>query len=517
MRQQDFESSPSSSRHPLYDQSMLYTTAPEWSTGEVLLSSAYRCLILGIADRQVDLANISSVPNSMPAAAGGRSLWSSLLSERGGIASPLKGGQKSPVASRQLMPIVPSIARIAGVLGARPRSRWNPANLMLEAIGAGIGQDASAAFLREFGEALDVGASDDVFSRFVEQSLQQGLSNIQPLQAPQLPYESLSAGELHTRAFRAKPLAERLAPAERFCRDLRTVLAIKDTLTRRQWTVLVESILRIGLGMHVLWTCNLNIMLWEQSYQVASGAPALSADEIESTFWEGRGSPYAILELGADAEPLIKRLIERYAFARTGLNLLLCRLDDIGAPLAAGSVIGHNAALNISAPAALSQFLAHLSAHRHLIDAADAGVWLRQQVTQLFDQQQELRRLAQCRSGYTKNLLEFARHSLGQIKTKDPEQRCYDLAYLLAYAGDRKPLTVQPGPAMLVTLVHACCRAKADIPTSIDEFRRYLGDYCLNVRAGELNSGKTGGDLSRLGLVIDSPDAAGGRLLVPPF
>jgi hypothetical protein len=517
MRQQDFESAPSSSRHPSYEESMLYTTAPEWSTGEVLLSSAYRCLILGIPEREIDLANIDQIPQTVPAALGGEPLWSKLLSERGGIASPLKGGQKSPVATRQLMPLVPSVARVAGVLGARPRSRWNPSGLLLETVGAGVGQNSGQALIQQFGLALDVGSDDDAFARFVEESLQQGLTGVQPTPATQLPYATLSITEAQLRAFRAQPNATRLSPAERFCRDLPAVLNSKTTLTRRQWTVLVESMLRLGMGMHALWTCNINILLWERALQVAAGAPAPSATELEAAFWEGHGSPHAILELGADAEPLIKRLIERYAFARTGLNLLLCRLDDMGNALPPGIVLGCDAQSNTPAPLALSNFLAHVANHRQSIDPTDAGAWLRRQVTQLFDQQNDLRRLAQCRSGYTKNLLEFARHSLGQVKTKDPEQRCYDLAYLLAYAGDRKPLTVLPGPAMLVMLVHACCEANPGIPTSLDEFRRQLADYGLNVRAGELNTGKTGQDLARLGLVIDSPDAAGGRLLVPPF
>ena len=163
------------------------------------------------------------------------------------------------------------------------------------------------------------------------------------------------------------------------------------------------------------------------------------------------------------------------------------------------------------------RFLAHVSSNRRAIDNANAGQWLRTEVWKLFDDNEELRALAKCKSGYTKNLFEFARHSLGQIKAKDPAERCYDLSYLLAYAGDRKPLPVQPGPDMLVMLVHACCAANPFIPVSLGDFTRHLGEYGLHVPAGELIDGNTGRDLAMLGLVVDSPDAAGGRLLVPPF
>jgi hypothetical protein len=70
---------------------------------------------------------------------------------------------------------------------------------------------------------------------------------------------------------------------------------------------------------------------------------------------------------------------------------------------------------------------------------------------------------------------------------------------------------------MLVTLVHACSAANPVIPVSLDDLSGHFADYGLRVPAGELVHGKTGRDLTMLGLVIDSPDAAGGRLLVRPF
>jgi hypothetical protein len=45
----------------------------------------------------------------------------------------------------------------------------------------------------------------------------------------------------------------------------------------------------------------------------------------------------------------------------------------------------------------------------------------------------------------------------------------------------------------------------------------HLADYGLHAPAGELAGGQVGTDLEKLGLVVDSPDAAGGRLLVAPF
>jgi hypothetical protein len=513
----EFKSAPTKERHPSYRSSMFAGTAPEYSTGEVLLSSLYRSFLLDVSESSVDLENIKRAPESMPATVGGSDVWSRLLMERGGITSPFRHGQYSPLAARQLMPLVPSVARIAGVLGKRPRSRWNPSNLLLEALGSAVDPNESDELIRKLGEALDVKDGDDLFARFVEEALQQGLRNINPPGEHAPPYPSIRLDDDVRRAFRSNPSAIRLSPAERFSKDLRAVIDVKASLTRRQWAVLVEAILRLGLGMHALWMCDVNGRVWGLVLNVASGGPVPSVQQLETTIWEKHDEASMLLELGSDAESLIERHIERYAYARTGLNLLLYQLEDVGAAWPHATPIAYATQPPTSAPAALANFLGHVSAHRQAIDPADAGRWLRSEVGQLFDDSDELRALARCKSGYTKNLFEFARHSLGQIKARDPAERCYDLAYLLAYSGDRKPLPVEPGPDMLVMLVHVCCAANPSMPVSLTDFRSHLAEYRLHVPAGELIGGKTGRDLAMLGLVVDSPDAAGGRLLVPPF
>lgn len=517
MQVADFEAAPSKKRHRSYEHSMLSTTAPEYSTGEVLLAAAYRGLLLGTSESDVDLDNIANARDLMPDDVGGKELWGRLLMEHGGIASPLRHGQYSPLASRQLMPIVPSVARIAGVLGKRPRSRWNPSNLLFETLGAGAGPTDARSLISSLGTALEVNPGDDIWARFIEGSLQLGLHSIAPRPAPHAPFSTLTLADDQLRAYRSNGTARQLCPAERFCKDLPAVLATKQGLTRRQWTVLTEAILRLGLGMHVLWICHVNSVTWDLLLDVLSGTSAPNVVDVEADIWEPADDSHFLLELGSDAETMIERLIERYAYARTGINLLLCRLDDAGVSWPTSAHIGFSVPSGDAAPKAVADFLSHVAANRTAVDATNAADWMRGRLGQLFDDREELRALAKCESGYTKNLFEFSRHGLGQVKAKDPEQRCYDLAYLLAYAGERRPLKVQPGPAMLVTLVHACCSANPAIPMSLDDFRRHLGEYGLHVPAGELIDGRTGRDLAMLGLVVDSPDAAGGRLLVPPF
>jgi len=514
MQVTEFSGEPTSKKHPQYESSMFSTTAPEWATGEVLLASTYRRLLLGIGEAGIDTTNIDKVRDAMPPIVGGPEVWSKLLIDRGGIESPLCHGSHTSVGARQLMPIIPSIGHIAGVLG-RPRSRWNPSNLLLETIGAGVGYENGLALICQLGHSLSVTTEDDIFARFSESSLQLGLEGIGQNAIGSLPYTDIELADSELCAFRFGASSNPLNPAERFCKDLKSVIELKDKLTRRQWTVFVESVLRIGLGMHVLWTCNANIILWDLIISVASGSAPPTIAEIENYIWKIR-EPQVFLELGSNPEPLIERMIERYAYARTGINLLLCRLDDAGVSWPESECIGYSKLTQSPAPKVIAKFLNHIFTNRQAIDALDAGKWLLSQVGKLFDDRKDLRSLASCKSGYSKNLKEFFRHSLGQINAMNPEQRCYDLAYLFAFSG-RKKLCVQPGAAMLIMLVNACCVENPSIPVSLENFRYHLGTYGIHVPAGELISGRTGRDLAMLGLIMDSPDAAGGRLLVSPF
>lgn len=494
--------------HPAYSDSLFTTEAPEWSTGEVLLGSVYRKVLLDIHDNAVDLEQIPALPAKLVPE---QELWSMVLLGRGGLASPLKSGQRGARPFRQLMPLVPGVAAHACVVGSIGKRRWFPGNLLLDLMGAGTAPAAAQDFISALTSALAVGNKDDIFARFAEEQLSSVANGVG---SPQ----TVTIEEQRQRAFRGKdiPFIE-VNPAERFCRDLQSVLDLKGKLTRRQWTVLIEAVLRLGMGMHVLWVCHVNARCWELVLSVAGGQLVPSEIDIEALLWQSHRDAHALLEVGRDAVPMIKQALERHVFGRFGLNLVLHKLEDAGHGWPTDQVIGFSPAAGRTSPRAVWEFLNHVSANRTSISADPAG-WLRGQCRELCDKHL---RLVKCDVGFTNNLLEFTRHSLGQIVTENPEQKSYDQSYLLA--NRRKPRSraypwpVQPGPAMLILLVHACHRAQGEIPASLDDLRAHLADYGLHVPAGELVGGQVGADLEKLGLVVDSPDAAGGRLLVAPF
>ncbi|MCC7083669.1 MAG: hypothetical protein IT427_01530 [Pirellulales bacterium] len=506
---------PSERSHAAFADSLFSPTAAEYSTSEVLLGGVYRKLITGTPENDVDLETIPEIVRSIPAARGDARLWRNILLELGGIASPARSGQRRSKPIPQLMPIISEAARYGCVLGRKGKNRWTPGNLLLEIIGSGVGIEDGKTHARRLGENLIVGSGDDLLARFLEDSLRDASAgdgqHPRPFESPDLIREEHCRG-LRSRTGDLTPGN----PAEQFCADLGAIMELKNALTRRQWTVLVEAVLRIGFAMHWLWICWMNAEVWRQLQIVIEGGPVPSPDTLTSELWSARRGS-AILEVGRDAVPSIKLLIEQYVHGRFGINLVLHRLDEVGAAWP-GTAIGFSAVSNTYAPQCIHEFLVFASNQRLNIDAHDPKGWILQRCATIVDGRPGL---ARCESGFSKNLLEFIRHSLGQIETQDPERRSYDQSYLLANKSRRTTRRsrwpVELGPAMLIALAHCCCRGKAPLEASLEDLREHLAKYRVDVPAHELSGGSFSDSLQRLGLVVDSPDAAGGRLIVSPF
>jgi len=307
-----FRDDPAKRNHETYKDSLFTFTAPEYSTAEVLLGSLYRKLLLGVHDREVDLESVSILINDIGKPWQREDIAEFLLARRGGLASPIRSGQKGSIPYPQLMPLVPQIARYACVLGKK-RNRWYPGDLALQVIGTGRGANGNN-LINQLQTALAVTKDDSVFSRFVAQELD-------TLRTPDpIPTITLDAGEV--RAYRGTTRKDGHSPAEQCCDDIDLLLPLKTKLTRRQWTVLLEAMLRLGLPTHVLWVCHVNTIVWELALNAAGTATVPTTDDVEELVWTShRDNPF--LETGRDSVPAIKQLIERYVIARFGINIIL--------------------------------------------------------------------------------------------------------------------------------------------------------------------------------------------------
>jgi hypothetical protein len=502
-----------------YRQSILDFPAPEYATGEVVLGSTYRQLLVAIDEASIELANLDALPIKL--ATGGElppEAWQDLLLTVGGLRSPQPAGAHG-VPLPQLMPLVPQVGVVACVLGKK-RGRANPGNVVATTLLSGSGRPDVVGLIDELRSALSVGPDDDVFARFIESQF----ARVSPIPSVlrALPRETQSYVDSYP-----NPGPPYSPPAIRFCHDLRHILGLKRSLTRRQWTVLVESLLRVGTGMHLLWACRTNDELWKLALEVARGGSVPSAAEIEGRIWLAPQGEDPLLEVGRPASSAIKRRLAGYALGRIGLNILLAELENSGNPWSGGKLGLVSPSCHTPAES-LREFLAHVAASLASMRVGLAE-WLELQTALL---SASPKGLLSANASYTKNMSEYLTHGMGQISPSDTEFLGYDQSYALAkraggQSGDDMPVTrsrrdaspwvFRLGPSTLVALVHACCRSLPGYPASIEDFRQHLGMYGMVVEYPELEAGFLGNDLRRLGLVIDSPDAAGGRLLVDPL
>ena len=502
-----FRQRPFLENHPEYERSCLSIgVQPEYATGDVLLGSCYRALqMVTVQESEVDLEDVNQLPERLGSYTGPVEMWQFVFEKA--LRSPVRPRESSSRPLPQLVPLVPSLGKFSGVLG-RPRSRWNPGRLAIYALACGVGPDDFDGTAKDLAKAIDVEeGEDDQLAVFLEQSISPLLGDQRKRVDENWTVPGLTWSQVPYRVERIDPLS----PAEALAQDLRELLQLKPSLTRRQWCALVESLLRLGLSAHVLWVCRLNCEVWRSALEVLDGRDPPSEDEVERRLWSGHLGYGAFLDGGQSSDAYFRRQIESYATARLGLNLLLHALKDanVGWTL---SVTG-----NESLPAAkqIDQLLNHISDVRTSL-SSDPRSWVMSELGAILDDQSSK---VSGRSGSPKNLYEFLAHTLRRRPSKDPSLNEHDQGYLLAKlrGPTNSPWVVRPGPVLLLTMCYSTWKSMHGAPVTLQHLANRFSYYGVRLSTGDLQDGDIASDLGALGVLVDSPDAGGGRLVLNPF
>lgn len=492
----EFRDAPWSKSHSTYGSGALaMTPAPENSTSEVVLSSLYRVIGLpGSTERSVPSQGTrlqglirKEREKKTPAARGALDAdsFDTLLNSL--LESPKRPNQ-SAKRFLQVTPLVPQLAVFSG----SPRlngSPWTPGTLVRRMVWLGSPDPAAAeATWRRLFEALTVREGDDVFARFLQSEVQAWL--------PETSWEFVTPP---TDGLPGTPdVGSGAFPARQFVQDLNSIVAAKALLTRRQWTSLLEAVLRLGTVAHVVWLCELHSRVWTCLSEALNGAgPATTEDARKRMFPE----QFSFLPLSSKPLPGIRDSISRYLAARLGINAVLWALQDrgIGPADLLGSAGG----------------LAEACEQVRRTCTGQLAVDIRDTVEDLIDR--ETRTLL-CRRGVGKNIDEFVTYSLQQRQTANPRLRGYDQGYILRKRGihANSPWITSLGPVATIALVH-CSLAGVGGPRSVHRLAQHLAQYGVTMDHRDIPQNELGHQLRLLGLVLDSPDAESGMLLVPPF
>ncbi len=490
-----------------YDRSCLSIgVQPEYATGDVLLGSCYRALeLVTTQENEVNLENVVQLPERLGSDSGQVEMWRFIFEKA--LRSPVRPKESSSRPLPQLVPLVPSLGEYSGVLG-RPRNRWNPGRLALYALACGVGPSNLPAMAKDLAKAIDIAEEeDDQFAVFLDRRISSLLGD---RRRPVDEDWRVSGLEWTHVPYREEPI-DPFSPAEAFAHDLRELLELKRSLTRRQWCALVESLLRLGLSAHVLWVCRLNYEVWQFALKVLGGSDPSSESEVESKLWSGHLGYGAFLDGGQSSDSYLRRQVESYVTARLGLNLLLHALEDADA----GWTL--NVPDNRGLPAAkqISQLLDHLARVRSCL-SFDPRSWTISELGKILDDQSSK---VSGRSGSPKNLYEFLAHTLRRRPSKDPSLNEHDQGYLLAkLPGPRNaPWVVRPGPVLLMAMCYSTWRSMGGAPVTLQDLAKRFSFYGVRLSTGDLQEGVVAKDLAALGGLVDSPDAGGGRLVLNPF
>jgi len=503
MTPEDFVLKPwaQSSIHDAYAKSFLHMRpAPEYASGEVILASTYR---------QVGFICDSVTEGRIPA--NGREFqknldrgkrprrdatgigidteaWRRIVT--GTLRSPKQPNQ-STKRFLQISPVVPDATLYS--LSARLSSNsWNPGALVARIIQFGDASNANAQELwNQLFHALSVDERDDIWACFLQEEFRSWRKKAHEH------WWSIPRSLTEDKPIAAWHRAGTKTPATRFIVDLERILSLKTYLTRRQWISMVEAMLRIGTASHVLWTCKANIQCFRILRQILRGQGSPPHTELEFMFGVGDG----FWRYGQLASGTITDSATGFVKARAGINLLLHHLK--------GQYEGLPECLaNLDTIEALAKWL------REHLDCIDAKQYWRDYQSVIENDQ----RLVAGKKGISANVREFLRHALGQRQTAEPGLDSYDQGYFLTKRGSYRsaPWIVSLGPVSVLAIVHACTQ-NAHGPRTVEDLCKHLGEYGIEVQAQEVPDSPLGQTLRNLGLVLDSPDAEGGMVVVNPF
>jgi hypothetical protein len=491
-----FHEEPWKQSHPAYSSSILsMTPAPEYASSEVLLSSLYRVIgFQGASERTVpgqgrDLDRDVQKSRDRARIPAGATLDPDAFHTM--LHSVLESPKLPNQSSRrflQVTPLVPQTALFSGSarLGGNP---WTAGALVRRMVQLGSRDNAEAqATWQSLFDALSVGEDDDIFARFLQDEVHAWTSSSQwaVLDLDGSPHLSPEdRGQLSY-------------PARRFVRDLASIIDAKQSMTRRQWTSLLESIIRLASVSHVIWICDVQSRIWECVKAALGGkGPGTEAEARLEMYPRS----LAYLSYGDRALTGLTDRVAGFLKARLGLNAVLWAFQEVSP----GTPVSLDSASGVAGLCALARKLAP---DFEKLDLA----------TVLAEVNERETRALLCKKGIGSNIMEFARHVLGQRQTANPILRGYDQGFIIRKRGNSpaSPWVVGLGPVAVLALVH-CSLAETTGPRSVHRLAQHLSMYGIVVDHRDIAQNDLGQQLRMLGLVLDSPDAESGMLLVPPF
>lgn len=501
---QDFLGDPwkQASLHITYKESFLHITpSPEVATGEILLASLYRNVgfqgnsevseqvwKLGTPFRK-QLEKGKPPGNKQSKVGFDTNLWCSVVNRA--ITTPNLSGQSNKRGS-QLSPLVPD-ATLYSMSARLKGNPWNPGKLVAQMIALGTG---------DYGKALEIWQSlfdklsvtdedDDIWARMLQSEFEswraESICNVwsRPNSFPFNPIKSDS-------------LLQMDYPAKCFIDDLKVVLDLKQSLTRRQWISLLESLCRIGACAHIAWLCLANDQCRSLLEDALEHGKVLNETDVAYKLSTDKG----FWRLGQLTAKPTKEAARRYIEGRGALNLLLHMLKKADLDMSQ---------VSLDSPSKIANTLNYLASQK---DKFNFKAYLEN-----FNQMMESDpRVAEGKKGSAKNVLEFLEHIARQRMTSEAGLESYDRGYYVEKRGNyaSAPWISGLGPLSILLMVH-CAASRVTGPCTVQDLCNQLARYGIDAEMASKPGESLNRKLRDMSIAIDSPDAEGGMVIISPL
>lgn len=491
-----FKKNPLENQHEAYDNSFfVFPRAPEYATGEVVLASLYRAVgFKDVSEKDVPKNGrqfYKQVNNVGQPVTSNTTLsiesWKEVVNE---ILESPKRPRQSSSRFLQLTPLTPKINKFTS--SARMKGNpWTPGQLIRGMMDfSGRSEQDLEHIWDSLYETLSVESDDDIWAQLIERELS-AWDTSQDSKWEKIPY-----GEPE---FTGEEKGIPRNPSSQFVEDIETLVKLKKHLSRRQWTSIFESLLRLGSSSFTFWVCYLHSQIWEAMNQALKS----QFEKDKSNFYETLSTPNeGFLEIEEYTSQKINKFSRNYFSARIGINLVFTYLDEhdlYDVPQAFNGVED------------LYNWIKGLDSKSPNINYQEINLQHKQIL-------EKYTRHLKCKKGIPNNLKEFLTYCLSKRQTSNEELKNYDQGYFVNKSTENKrsPWIVSLGPVAVLLLVH-CCTAGKNYPQTLVDLCTHMEQYGLTTVPDQVPFNSLGDTLRNLNLVLDSPDAEGGMVLVPPF
>ncbi|MGM3215661.1 hypothetical protein ACSQ5K_09545 [Pseudomonas sp. PhalM4] len=261
---------------------------------------------------------------------------------------------------------------------------------------------------------------------------------------------------------------------------------------------MLESLCRIGSASHVTWCCHAN----DKCRQLIENALTHDAPPTEQDVIEILSTGNGFWSLGQLTSKPLKEAARHYIEGRGALNLLLHMLEQASFDMPS---------IRLKSSSDIAETLKYLSKNRSKFDF---NSYLKS-FNQIIESDPKV---ADCKKGSSKNVLEFLEHIVRQRITSESGLEGYDQGYYIEKRGNyaSSPWVVGLGPLSTILMVH-CAASRVTGPCTVQDLCHQLAGYGINA---ELALGKgeiLNKRLRDMSIAIDSPDAEGGMVIASPL